>query len=283
KGVGMARHSTGENNFRVAGWVVGVALIVSLALGALIILQVLGNSDTVAQEAPEASTTSAPPASTTTAQEAAAENASQEASPSTTVQVVSSSDSAGLDALAAATLAKDTLYLLDTSDGLAPFYLPVAPEIAANSHSVSAAGHQVALWNYSSPLSPGVVVGYRDNVNFGPSDDVAWAVQQFGTGGVPQTRSAIIAALNHASQHPSDARVLLITTGTMGDMDDATFRTELQRAKSDNVELAVVQLGTDGVDPEVRSIADSFVTVENPADAESMATALAAVSGVQRP
>ncbi|MDY3128351.1 MAG: hypothetical protein SOW59_09575, partial [Corynebacterium sp.] len=157
----MARHSTGENNFRVAGWVVGLALIVSLALGALIFLQLLGNNDTVAQEATEAPATSTSPIPTTTAQEVVAENAPQEASPSATMQVVSSSDSAGLDALAAATLAKDTLYLLDTSDGLTPFFLPVAPEIAANSHSVSAAGHQVALWNYSSPLSPGVVVGYR--------------------------------------------------------------------------------------------------------------------------
>ena len=43
-------------------------------------------------------------------------------------------------------------------------YRAAADAIAASAPDISAAGHSVALWNYSSPLNPGVQQGFRRNI-----------------------------------------------------------------------------------------------------------------------
>ena len=91
---------------------------------------------------------------------------------------------------------------------------------------------------------------------------MAFALQQFGTGGVPQTRSAVTAAVANAADQAAGteqkAKVLLVTTGTAQDMDDPTFQQALADAKSDNVSLSVVHIGPGEKDAVLDDAADSF-------------------------
>ncbi|MBG9311576.1 VWA domain-containing protein, partial [Corynebacterium belfantii] len=62
-------------------------------------------------------------------------------------------------------------------------------------------GKAIGLWNYSSPLTPGITQGWRSNLNFDTPDairQVKDVLGNFGTGGQPQTLAATSAALNYA-------------------------------------------------------------------------------------
>ena len=59
---------------------------------------------------------------------------------------------------------ENTLFLLDTSEAMAPFIEPAADAIGETALALGGAGKEVGLWNYSSPLNPGVVNGYRQNL-----------------------------------------------------------------------------------------------------------------------
>ena len=101
-----------------------------------------------------------------------------------------------------------TLFLLDTSDVIGgpadengTWFGYASTAIAESALAIGGAGYNVGLWNYSSPLSPGVVNGYRSNLYLGTDPTgqrTATAVRAFGYGGEPQTRSALYAAVSHA-------------------------------------------------------------------------------------
>ncbi|AGF72423.1 vWA domain-containing protein [Corynebacterium halotolerans] len=170
--------------------------------------------------------------------------------------------------------ATDTLLLLDTSRNMsAPFgggslYSTAADVLSAVALDLGGQGHGVALWNYSSPINPGVTDGWRRNVNFSGGQAAADAIQRFGTGGVPQTRSAVVAAVANASDRSNEigapVRVLLVTSATAQDMDDPTFRDALQRSRHGNVILDVVHVGTEGIDPLLAELADSHTRANTP-------------------
>lgn len=174
----------------------------------------------------------------------------------------------------------DTLLLFDTSDNTtAPFgagtiHTAGADALAGLATALGEDGQQVALWNYSSPLNPGVTNGWRRNISFTDAAESAAAVQRFGTGGVPQSRSALVAAAAAAAEQAratgEPARVLLLTTGTANDMDDTAFTSALDQAVGDaDVEISVVHVGDGEPDAALGERADHSETVSDAADLES--------------
>lgn len=156
-------------------------------------------------------------------------------------------------------LPADTLLLLDTSAGTTADFGPgsvysqTAQSLRQIALDLGGSGQQVSLWNYSSPINPGVTQGWRRNVGFSDGTRAAEAVLRFGTGGVPQTRSALVAAVATAADKSRDTgettRVLLVTTGTDQDMDDAAFADALNQARGDaDVRVETVHVGGGGVD-----------------------------------
>ena len=163
----------------------------------------------------------------------------------------------------------DTLVLLDTSAQSDPFHVQASEALAQFSRDLGAQGQQVAMWNYSSPLTPGVTQGWRTNVSFSDGTDAAAAVERFGTGGVPQTRSAVVAAVANAAEHSrttgEPARVLLVTSGTAQDMDDATFTTAFEQALGDaDVTLKILHVGDGEVDATLAELGN-LTEVSDPA------------------
>ncbi|RNE49115.1 hypothetical protein [Corynebacterium alimapuense] len=188
----------------------------------------------------------------------------------------------------AAAVPSDTLILLDTSNNMnatfngGSIYEASAQALSQISLDLGAIDQQVALWNYSSPISAGVTEGWRQNVGFSNGTAAANAVQLFGTGGVPQTRSALIAAAANAADKAREtgepARVLLVTSGTEQDIDDATFTARLIQAVGDApVTIDVVHAGATGTDNLLMESVDSFTTVDTP---EQLTEALRSASGL---
>ena len=147
------------------------------------------------------------------------------------------------------------------------------------------AQHQVALWNYSSPLNPGVKKGWRENVSFTSSmtnEQIGNTAIGFTTGGVPQTRAATVAAVNYATSYAKEsgqpARVVLVTTGTsdLGDMSAVTQA--LSAAKAAKVELSVVHVGTGTQDSELMKAAQASEVVTT---ADNVADTIEKLSGVK--
>lgn len=192
----------------------------------------------------------------------------------------------------------DTLVLLDTStnmDALIDGHR-VGAEISRLLDplmlSVGRAGGRVALWNYSSPLSPGVTRPWRDNVTF--LDDSAGstavrAVKGLGTGGEPLTRSAVPAALGSAVERSTETgepvRLVIITSGTADATDDAAFRTQLAGRDSGQVIPQIVHVGTAPIDPVLAEWATSRGGTALTPDmtVPSIADALQRAFGVTRP
>lgn len=144
--------------------------------------------------------------------------------------------------------AHDTLFLVDTSAAMEPQADHLGAAVGKPAAELASDGHAVALWNYSSPLNPGVTVPYRTNLGFGDGSQVEGVVDALGTGGVPMTRTSVLAALgsvqSQAAQTGKPVGLVVVTTGTApGDMDDESFRSALKDALGENVELAVVHVG----------------------------------------
>lgn len=170
-----------------------------------------------------------------------------------------------------------TLFLLDTSEAMAPF-LPAAAESIGNAaREVAENGHSVGLWNYSSPLNPGVQQSYRENVMLGPdAEAVATAAGRFGIGGQPNTREALSAAVGYAAEVAGPVRVVLITTGTADAADDEAFVSALREATGDNARISVVHVGPNEQDPAVADVAEA---VSASPDAAGLGQAVAEVLG----
>lgn len=154
-------------------------------------------------------------------------------------------------------LAENTLFLLDTSDAIGPFHDAAAAAVGDAAVAATGDGSLAALWNYSSPLNPGVTQGWRENLNFTASgEDIRRSAQLFGTGGQPQTRSAVEAALGHAAATDGASRVVVITTGTVDDQRPVPDLPE-------GVELSVIHVGDGAVDEDLAKAATYHAQVTN--------------------
>ena len=281
----MARHSNGKNTFAVAGWVIAVAVIALLAIIALVTFLVRGMDNADENDA-------AAPAAVESSSEATTEMITKTTSsvPTSAAPTSSSSPRSSAPAPSSAaqpkpdlTMAANTLLLLDTSSSMAPIYGPVSQALGTTASDLAADGGAVSLWNYSSPISETATVGYRQNLGFGDGNAVSGTLGGFGTGGVPQTRSAVVAAVANAADQAAGsgdkARVLVVTTGTEQDMDDAQFTAALKDAASKDVSLSVVHVGEGNVDAALKSAADSFTTVDS-ADEAKLTGAITKAAGV---
>nr|VDG63684.1 Uncharacterised protein [Streptococcus thermophilus] len=158
----------------------------------------------------------------------------------------------------------DTLFLLDTSEQMAGFAGPVAESIGAVATSLTKGGKKVALWNYSSPLNPGVTQGYRRNVEFtNDGAKIGATARGFINAGVPRTREAVGAALAFAETVDSPVRVLLITSGTA---DEGDVTAAISRAQESGVELSIVHIGRGAKDQALIDAALSATDVSSPVD-----------------
>lgn len=178
--------------------------------------------------------------------------------------------------------ATDTLFLLDTSDAMSSGFPGIAgpsrfqasaDAIATLAPELSAHGHSVALWNYSSPLNPGVTQGFRRNIDFSDGAETARSVQLLGTGGVPQTNEALLAAAHAVRDHSGIAqsesqpsRIVLITSGTADGSPD--FPAKFREALGAKAKLSVVHVGDGETDPALREVASHIQTVKNAAELE---------------
>lgn len=281
----MARHSNGKNTFAVAGWVIAVAVIALLAIIALVAFLLRGMDNADENDA-------AAPAAVESSSEATTEMTTKATSsvPTSAAPTSSSSPRSSAPAPSSAaqpkpdlTMAANTLLLLDTSSSMAPIYGPVSQALGTTASDLAADGGAVSLWNYSSPISETATVGYRQNLGFGDGNAVSGTLGGFGTGGVPQTRSAVVAAVANAADQAAGsgdkARVLVVTTGTEQDMDDAQFTAALKDAASKDVSLSVVHVGEGNVDAALKSAADSFTTVDS-ADEAKLTGAITKAAGV---
>ena len=173
---------------------------------------------------------------------------------------------------------ENTLFLLDTSDAMSPYIQPAKDAIANAALELGAQGKQVGLWNYSSPLNPGVVVGYRQNITVSPdADSVAVAVRRFLTGGVPQTRQAVEAAASAYGTGDAKTRIVLVTTGTADAGDDNAFENAVRGAAGDKVEITVVRVGEGEADQAVEALSAKAVDA---AQADAIEGAVKQASGL---
>ena len=284
----MARHSNGKNSFAVAGWVIAVAIITLLAIIALVafLLRGAGNDDgedSAAPAAVEDSTEAAPETSTAAASSASSASKSAEPTSSSSPKSSAPATSSAAAPKPDVTMAANTLLLLDTSTAMAPMYGPVSEALGTTASDLAADGGALSLWNYSSPISETATVGFRQNLGFGDGNAVSGTLSGFGTGGVPQTRSAVVAAVANAADQTAGtgdkARVVVVTTGTEQDMDDAQFTSALKDAASKDVSLSVVHVGEGSVDAALKSAADSFTSVDS-ADETQLSGAINKAAGI---
>lgn len=175
-----------------------------------------------------------------------------------------------------------TLFLLDTSNAMAPFIQPAKDAIGEAAGNVAAQEKMVGLWNYSSPLNEGVTRGYRVNVALTPSaEEVDVAVHRFLTGGVPQTREALSAAAAASAGGAEPVRIVLVTTGTADageDGEGTAFAESIQQYLDQNVEIAVVHVGDGAPDAGVERVAATQAQASTP---EELPAALATAVGTK--
>lgn len=176
----------------------------------------------------------------------------------------------------------DSLFLLDTSESMAP-YLPAANAgIKKAAAEVISTGHLVGLWNYSSPLNPGVEVGYRRNVALTDSDqDLIAVLDQLQAAGQPRTREALDAAVDELSGRAGSAqqaRLIVITSGTADGGTDGAFSDAIRQKAGERVIISVVHVGDRARDVALEQVASSYQEVETDAELEA---ALIAATGTR--
>lgn len=175
----------------------------------------------------------------------------------------------------------NTLFLLDTSEAMSEYNDIAAEAIDDAIGELTSAGHSVALWNYSSPLSPGVNKGHRANVAFTTDQDaLTGTASRFINDGTPLTREAISAAVDYAESEATPdqpVRIVLITSGT-ADSGDTNPEQTLEEAASRGVSLSIVNVG-DGEPDSLLGSAAEFTTAATTAD--QLAPAIRAASGLK--
>lgn len=174
----------------------------------------------------------------------------------------------------------NTLFLLDTSDAMAPYMDGAQRGISAAAQGVADAERQVALWNYSSPLNPGVVNGYRRNVAMtSDAGEVVGSVNRFLTGGEPMTREAVLAAVSQTAESGAPARIVVVTSGTADGGDDEAFADAVTSAAGSDVTVSVVHVGEGQQDEALRRVSSAATIAKSAGDVEP---AIAAAAGLTR-
>ncbi|WP_087117897.1 vWA domain-containing protein [Corynebacterium urinipleomorphum] len=189
--------------------------------------------------------------------------------------------SAGTDSNGSApSEATNTLFLLDTSAAMSAFNDDAADAIDASVADLTSSGHSVALWNYSSPLTPGVTQGYRANISFtGNADDVAGTAHRFINDGEPLTREAVTAAVDYVESEATGeapVRIVLITSGTADSSDDSAIQA-LTAARDKKISLTIVHVGQGGAD---RGLSEAAEFSTNVSAADELTGAIRAASGL---
>ncbi|MBM0261821.1 vWA domain-containing protein [Corynebacterium macginleyi] len=261
----MARHSNGKNRFAVAGWVIAVAIIALFAVIAPLVFLLRGGDDSGATKAADRASESPVGRNNAHSPDPAITDADAPQPPPRN-GAKEGTDLSGPAASSTVEMAPSTLLLVDTSANMTALFEATQQALSDTAAKLSYNNGQVALWNYSSPISEAATVGYRDNLGFGDGSAVTETLAAFGTGGVPQSRTATIAALNTAADQAAStnqkARVVLVTTGTELDMDDVRFTAALNGAKSNQAELSVVHVGPGPIDEKLKNAADYFTSVD---------------------
>ncbi|HJG56073.1 MAG TPA: hypothetical protein K8V57_00115, partial [Corynebacterium xerosis] len=105
------------------------------------------------------------------------------------------------DDAAATEPAGSTLVLLDTSEGMDLDAVRGALTPLLD-RAIDGEGRRVALWNYSSPMSEGVISPVRPNVRFGAGakDRSAEVLAQLGTGGEPWLWRSVGPAVDYVAE-----------------------------------------------------------------------------------
>lgn len=162
---------------------------------------------------------------------------------------------------AASSARTNTLIVLDTSSNVAGAWLDAQVQAAGVIAGDAAPEHAVGLWNYSSPLNPGVTQGWRANIALAQgvsAQDVSATAAGFGTGGQPLTRSAATAALLNAVDYAvatgEEVTVVLFTSGTA---DAQVVEDVAPLAAEAGVHLQVYALGQSPVDEDLKATAQA--------------------------
>lgn len=290
----MGRHSSprSSSSSNLGVWLIVAGAVILAALAVYLFWPTGGDDSAPADVSQSASANTAAQTATesanaaTTTSDAATETTASSASATTSAATSSERTDKGSDksdkADKATVSATDTLLLMDTSDAVGPIFAPVSNSVADTARALGADGHQVALWNFSSPLTPGVTQGWRSNTGFGSAEEAANTAVSFGIGGEPQSRSAVLAASRSAAEQAATsgaARVVVVTTGTAADMDEQRFSSRLKELQGDAT-LSVVHVGQGEVDPALKEAADYHTVVKDGTDAEALKKSLAKASGL---
>lgn len=140
----------------------------------------------------------------------------------------------------------DTLFVLDTSQGTAGVMEGLVANISEGARAVTETGHQVALWNYSSPQSEGVTAGWRNNVELTTDHEaVAGTAGGFTNAGVPQTREVVLAATQRAMSGGTPLRIVIFTSGSADTeaIDDATLIEAMKQAREAGAVIDIFTVG----------------------------------------
>ena len=274
----MGRHSQSSADSSSSRLLIP-AILALVAVVALIVIAVMwfSNSDDT-EDATTATTAASTTAASAAHSSAAASTAPGETTSSNAMADPAHSTSAAPEAepeSQAAAAGTDTLFVLDMSLNIGPYHPALVPAISNGSDLIRQAGGETALWNYSSPLSGARPVGYRDNTGFGTTADLGDIIARFGTAGVPQTREAVLAAVDTAADRAAEtgemSRVVIVTTGSADAGDDQAFIEQVQArtSRGPGVHLAVVHLGDGPADNALTQVADYYHT-DTATDAETL-------------
>lgn len=175
----------------------------------------------------------------------------------------------------------DTLFVLDTSTGTEAWSQQAKDAMSQTVQSLTPA-YNAALMNYSSPLSPGVSKGWRDNVGFDDELSITQALEQLGTGGVPQTREALQHALTVAQEHQVPTNIILITSGSSDATNNEHLDSLLSDASQGGVQVSVVHVGDTAVDTQLRDAVEraggSFLVIKDPSELSNSVHRLAGLA-----
>ncbi|STC70412.1 vWA domain-containing protein [Corynebacterium pilosum] len=173
----------------------------------------------------------------------------------------------------------DTLFLLDTSLAMDPYVNSASRAVGEAANAVIDEGHEVALWNYSSPLNPGVTKSWRSNVQFtSKKDAVGQSAAGLGVGGQSNTREAVRAAVEAVAGFDEDVRIVVMTAGTSDAGSDEAYVSALEPLLAQGVSLSVVHVGDAPADDALARLATSATTVDAAGDIPAAVQAAAEVN-----
>ncbi|WP_394281686.1 vWA domain-containing protein [Corynebacterium sp.] len=191
----------------------------------------------------------------------------------------SPSESTESGATSAAGETIDTLFLLDTSLAMGPYADTAREAVGEAANAVIDEGHEVALWNFSSPLNPGVTKSWRSNVQFtSEKDAVGRSAARLGNGGQSNAREAVQAAVDAVADFDENVRIVVVTAGSTDAGDDEAYTAVLEPLLAQGVSLSVIHVGDAASDDALANLATSATTVDAAGDIPAAVQAAAEVN-----